>query len=68
VLFGFTCYGLFSLGAHFKTCEPFSSSILKFFAGHSKPRVLNQWIWGHAYIIGIIKIKEREMDGSRIVH
>jgi hypothetical protein len=66
VLFSFTCYGLFSLGAHFKTCEPFISSIFKFFSGRSKSRVLNQWIWGHACIM-IIKIKEREMDGAHIV-
>jgi hypothetical protein len=41
------CYGPFSLGARFETCEPFIYLIFNFFSGHGKPRILNQWISGY---------------------
>jgi hypothetical protein len=45
------CYGPFSLGTHFETCELFISVIFSLFVwvggeGY-KQQILNQQIWGH---------------------
>jgi hypothetical protein len=33
------CYGLFSLGVHLETYEPFISLIFQFFSDHSEPQI-----------------------------
>jgi hypothetical protein len=43
----FTIVRPFSLGERFQTYEPFIALIFHFFSGRGKPRILDQWIWGH---------------------